>query len=56
MRIHRGDEHVDGKSIMEIMLLAATQGTEIEVIVEGDDAGACLAELTALVNRGFDEE
>ncbi|MEM9560365.1 MAG: HPr family phosphocarrier protein, partial [Planctomycetota bacterium] len=36
VRIHRGDEHVDGKSIMEIMLLAATQGTEIEVIVEGD--------------------
>lgn len=56
VRIHRGEEDVDGKSIMEIMLLAATQGTEIEVIVEGNDAAACLADLSGLVNRGFDEE
>ena len=46
----------DGKSIMELMMLAATQGTEIEVAAEGDDADACLDELTKLVERGFDED
>lgn len=49
-------ETFDGKSVMELMLLAATQGTEIEVAAEGDDADACLQELVRLVERGFDED
>lgn len=54
--LHRGEETVDGKSIMELMLLAATKGTELEVVCEGDDADKCLAELRKLVDRGFDED
>lgn len=51
-----GDVDADGKSIMELMMLAATKGTELELICTGDDAEACLADLTALVARGFDED
>ncbi|MEZ6319293.1 MAG: HPr family phosphocarrier protein [Phycisphaerales bacterium] len=54
--VSRGDESFDGKSVMELMMLAATAGTEIEVTAEGADADACLDELTKLVDRGFDED
>jgi len=50
------DEVVDGKSIMQMMMLAATKGTEIEVTAEGDDAEAAVARLAKLVSDGFDEE
>jgi phosphocarrier protein HPr len=50
------DTEADGKSIMELMMLAATNGTEIEIRCTGDDAQACLDELTALVSAGFHEE
>ncbi|MCU0688172.1 MAG: HPr family phosphocarrier protein [Phycisphaerales bacterium] len=47
---------VDGKSIMMMMLLAATQGTPLTIICEGDDADKAAAALKALVDSGFDEE
>lgn len=50
------DAEADGKSIMELMMLAATNGTEIEVVCTGDDAEQCLADLAALVAKGFNEE
>jgi phosphocarrier protein len=51
-----GDEVVDGKSIMQMLLLAATQGTEIEIGAEGADADAAVAALVGLVESRFDEE
>ena len=56
VRVRKGGDEVDGKSIMEIMMLAATKGTELEVICEGADAAACAEDLRALVARGFDED
>ena len=56
VRVRKGDQEVDGKSIMELMLLAATKDASIEIICEGDDADDCLDTLRALVERGFDEE
>ena len=49
-------ESIDGKSIMQMMMLAATQGTTLEVTADGEDAEAACAALRALVERGFDEE
>lgn len=47
---------VDGKSIMMMMMLAATQGTELEVFATGDDADAACEKLKALIDAGFDED
>jgi phosphocarrier protein len=33
-------QNVDGKSIMQVMMLAATQGTKLRFIIEGDDEEA----------------
>ena len=51
-----GDEGVDGKSIMQMLLLAATAGTELEIACDGVDEGAAVAALVRLVDSGFDEE
>ncbi|HVZ94702.1 MAG TPA: HPr family phosphocarrier protein [Phycisphaerales bacterium] len=51
-----GTGPVDGKSIMQMMMLAATQGTELEISADGEDAAVAAEKLAALVNRGFDEE
>ncbi len=49
-------EPVDGKSIMQMMMLAATCGTEIEIIADGSDAGKAIPALVALVKSKFDED
>ena len=54
--LRRDQEEVDGKSIMQIMLLAATQGVELEVVARGDDAEEACRALCELFARGFDEE
>lgn len=49
-------EAVDGKSIMQVMMLAATQGTELEIVCEGDDAETLCNAIRELVEAGFDED
>jgi len=56
VHIHKGAQVVDGKSIMQVMMLAATQGTELEIRAEGADAHAAIKALSELVNKGFDED
>ena len=54
--VRKGAQAVDGKSIMQIMMLAATQGTELELEATGPDAQSLIDDLQALVDRKFDEE
>ena len=50
------DETVDGKSIMQMMMLAATQGTNIEITATGTDADEAVKTLVCLVKSGFQED
>lgn len=52
----RNGRTMDGKSILGILLLGASQGTEIEVTVDGPDEAEALDALEALVAGGFGEE
>ncbi len=56
VKVKKGKQEVDGKSIMQMMLLAATKGTELEIIAEGQDAAAAIKALCALIDSGFDED
>jgi phosphocarrier protein HPr len=47
---------MDGKSILGILLLSASQGTAIEVTAEGEDEALAIEALAALVEGGFGEE
>lgn len=55
VRIARGDKEADGKSIMGVMMLAVSQGTEIEIRTEGADAEDALEALAMLVSSRFGE-
>ena len=55
VHVNREDIRVSGKSIMGVMMLAAEQGAEITIEVDGSDEEACLAALLELVTGGFEE-
>jgi phosphocarrier protein len=48
-------QQVDGRSIVELLMLAAKQGSKLTIAAEGDDAQAALAALVELVEQGFGE-
>lgn len=52
----KDDVEVNGKSIMGILLLAAPQGTDLEVRVEGSDEEAAMAAVAQLIEDGFGED
>lgn len=54
--VRRGDQEVDGKSIMHMMMLAATKGTVLDICCDGDDAERACDALKKLVDSGFDED
>lgn len=54
--VKRRDQSVDGKSIMQMLMLAATQGTELEVCAEGPDAEQAVEKLAKLVDERFGED
>jgi len=54
--IGKDEKLIDGKSIMAVLMLAATKGTEIEVITDGKDEEEALQAINDLINRRFDEE
>ncbi len=53
-----GEEHVeaDGKSIMQMMTLAATEGTRLRIEASGEDAEAAVEKLVELIDGKFGEE
>ena len=54
--VSKDDESVNGKSIMGLMMLAAGQGSRLEITANGADAQDALNALEKLVNQKFDED
>lgn len=50
-----GEELVDGKSILSILTLGATQGVQLTIRAEGTDADLAVQQLSQLVESGFGE-
>jgi len=46
---------MDGKSIMGVLLLAASRGTEVTISADGPDEAEALEALCELVESGFGE-
>jgi phosphocarrier protein HPr len=49
-------EEVDAKSILGVLLLAASQGVQLKIRCEGADEAECMQAVTALIANRFDEE
>jgi phosphocarrier protein HPr len=56
VRIIKDDSDVDGKSILGILTLAATQGTDITLRLEGEDEAAALQAIVELIDGRFGEK
>ncbi len=55
IHLSRNGRRVNAKSIMGVMMLAAGQGTEVELEVDGPDAADAAAAIQALVDDRFGE-
>jgi phosphocarrier protein len=55
IKIRKGDEEVDGKSILGILLLAAGRGSLITVKANGADEADAVAAIQQLIDAKFDE-
>ncbi|MCX6571645.1 MAG: HPr family phosphocarrier protein [Candidatus Aminicenantes bacterium] len=56
IKIVKDGDEIDGKSILGILTLAATQGTSIRLLVSGKDEEAAMAALVELIGNRFDEK
>ena len=54
--VNKDGTEVNGKSVMQLMLLAAEFGSKITLRITGPDEAQALAALEALFARKFDEE
>lgn len=53
--VERDGRRANAKSVMSLLTLAASCGTRLRVICDGEGAPEALAAVTNLFHRGFDE-
>jgi phosphocarrier protein len=53
--IERSGNRVNAKSIMGVMMLAASRGVELQLEIDGSDEQACLQAMVELINNRFGE-
>jgi phosphocarrier protein len=53
--IGRNGSRVNAKSIMGVMMLAASKGVELELEIDGNDEQDCQQALVELINNRFGE-
>jgi phosphocarrier protein len=56
VKVSREGQSVNGKSILDLMLLAASQGTELTLEVAGPDAPHAMDALVTLLKTPAEEE
>ena len=56
IEIEKGSQKVNSKSIMGVMMLAASCGTKVTLYADGPDEEAAIDAISDLINRFFDED
>ena len=56
IKVLKDEQEVDGKSIMGLMMLAAGNGTELQILIDGIDENELITTIENLIERKFDEE
>ncbi len=55
VEIEKDGQRVNGKSIMSVMMLAASQGSVLTLYIDGNDEGEAMARVVELINTRFGE-
>ncbi len=56
IEIEKDNRRVNGKSIMGVMMLAASQGSNVTLYANGEDEEESLNKLETLINNRFNED
>jgi phosphocarrier protein HPr len=56
IKVRKGDQEVDGKSIMGLMMLAAEEGSTLAIVASGPDEKEALTTLEKLFADRFGEK
>lgn len=56
VKILKNNQEINGKNILDVMLIAASKGHEIEVLIDGPDEQEAWEAIEALVENKFCEE
>ena len=56
IKVMRGSREVNGKSIMGLMMLAASKGTELQLNIDGEDEHQMMDAICELINNRFEED
>lgn len=54
--VSKEGEQVNGKSIMGLMILAAEEGSKIDISTDGEDEAEAMESLGALIESGFTKD
>jgi len=52
--LDHNEARANAKSIMSVLSLAASKGTELDIVASGDDAQAAVDAIVELIERGFE--
>ena len=53
--VYKDEKRADAKNIIKVILLNVSQGQEIRLIAEGEDAGDALHDLERLITSDFEQ-
>ena len=56
IEIEKQDQRVNAKSIMSVMMLAASRGNTVKLFVEGDDQTDAMTSVIDLIENKFGED
>ena len=56
IEIEKDNRRVNGKSIMGVMMLAASKGSKVTLYASGEDEEESMNKLEELINNRFDED
>ncbi len=56
IEIEKDKRRVNGKSIMGVMMLAASKGSEVILYTNGEDEEESMSQLEELINNRFNED
>jgi phosphocarrier protein len=54
--VAKEESSVNGKSIMGVLMLAASKGTQVSITIKGDDAKEAMEALGKLIDAKFGED
>tara|TARA_Y100000768_G_scaffold50459_1_gene32893 strand:- start:5811 stop:6080 length:270 start_codon:yes stop_codon:yes gene_type:complete len=53
--LKKDNKNADAKSIMKILMLSASKGSSIDIIIDGNDQDEAMRAIVKLFKNGFDE-